>query len=53
MDKEWIKSKTVWGCILGILGTVGEIIRGDINLAIGIPVIFGFWTALGFRNALD
>ena len=52
MEKNWYKSKTVWGAILGILGLIGAVLRGEMPIEQAIPAILAFWTALGFRFAL-
>lgn len=52
MEKEFWKSKTFWGGALGILGTVGFLLRGDIDVSQAVVQILGFWTAIGFRSAL-
>lgn len=52
MDKTMFKSKTFWGCALGILGVVGFVIRGEMALEVAIPAALAFFTAFGIRDAL-
>lgn len=52
MDKSILKSKTVWGCVLGIAGIIGMVIRGEMDIGMAIPPIMAFVSALGIRDAL-
>ena len=51
--KPWFKSKTHWGAILGILGVIGMIIRGDISVDKGVILILGFFSMMGLRFKLE
>lgn len=50
--KAFYESKTFWGCVLGVAGILGAVLRGEMEVSQAITPIMAFVTAFGIRDAI-
>lgn len=52
MKKSWIKSKTFWASLLGMLGSIGAYLLGTIELSQLLVQAGAFLGMFGIRDAI-
>ena len=50
--KGLLKTKTFWTSLLGIIGSIGALVLGEVTVAQGLLAICGFLVAMFIRDAI-